>query len=192
MNVTSLVFGFDGQIGRIAGTLTSVWRNVHYTKIDISDAEYDYTKIVFAPDEVCYVVFPSYDDSILKSVLEHLSQMHANRTPMVIVAVGDNLSSEDVLFDMIGQTVDMGFYPIAAIYSMVQTTSVFRRGSWRFALNGSRELEVIGMQIKAKAKAALEIHREKTYDDERKEKEVIINRIRNTDKKRKPQNILYM
>lgn len=159
MNITSLVFSPTSETARVARTLTSVWKKVHYTQIDLTKDDYPYESLSFEENDVCYTCFPVYEGRVPKIVLDRLSRMKAAGAPLVIVAVYGNQSNDDALLEMKNEATAMGFCPVAAVAAVAERTVLRHRAAGRPDEWDIAELEQFGEIIRARilSKEKLEI-----------------------------------
>ena len=148
MNITSFVFSPTGGTSRVAGALTSVWHDVHYTQIDLTKSDYPYENIMLSKDEVCYISFPVYEGRVPKVVLDRLARVKVNGARLVMVAVYGNRAIDDALLEMKQEATTMGFRPIAAVGAVAEHSILRQHATGRPDKEDLRELEKFGEIIK--------------------------------------------
>lgn len=146
MDITSLVYDREQGISPIAGSLTAVWRNVHYTKIDLANEQYHFDNICFSENEICYVSFLANDGVVPDSVLERMGRMNADGTGLVAVAVCNReLPKEECVNAMIASLDSLGFRTIA-----------FVGVTQKQAQADLSEMELLGKQIRDQVISAVD------------------------------------
>ena len=99
MKVSQIVFSPTGGTEKIAEVLTEAW-GLPVTKIDLSNAETDYSSIRLEKDDIAVIAVPSYGGRVPGLAAQRISGIHGDHTPCVIVCVYGNRAYEDTLVEL--------------------------------------------------------------------------------------------
>lgn len=114
MKVSQIVFSPTGGTGKVAEVITQSW-GMPVTKIDLSNAETDYSSLRLEKEDIAIIAVPSYGGRVPSLAAQRISDIHGNHTPCVIVCVYGNRAYEDTLVELNDVAEKSGFKVIAAI-----------------------------------------------------------------------------
>nr|WP_305139819.1 4Fe-4S binding protein [uncultured Acetatifactor sp.] len=114
MKVSQIVFSPTGGTGKVADVITQAW-GMPVTKIDLSNAETDYSSLRLEKEDIAIIAVPSYGGRVPSLAAQRISNIHGNHTPCVIVCVYGNRAYEDTLVELNDVAEKSGFKVIAAI-----------------------------------------------------------------------------
>ncbi len=114
MKVSQIVFSPTGGTGKVAEVITQAW-GMPVTKIDLSNAETDYSSLRLEKEDIAIIAVPSYGGRVPSLAAQRISNIHGNHTPCVIVCVYGNRAYEDTLVELNDVAEKSGFKVIAAI-----------------------------------------------------------------------------
>ncbi len=114
MKVSQIVFSPTGGTGKVAEVITQAW-GMSVTKIDLSNAETDYSSLRLEKEDIAIIAVPSYGGRVPSLAAQRISNIHGNHTPCVIVCVYGNRAYEDTLVELNDVAEKSGFKVIAAI-----------------------------------------------------------------------------
>ena len=119
MNVYTMCFSPTGGTEKIAEVLTEAW-GMPVTKIDLSNAETDYSSLRLEKEDIAIIAVPSYGGRVPSLAAQRISDIHGNHTPCVIVCVYGNRAYEDTLVELNDVAEKSGFKVIAAIAAIAE------------------------------------------------------------------------
>ena len=101
MRVSQIIFSPTGGTEKVADAITNTW-GLPVNKIDLSNAETDYSSLSFEKDDIALIAAPSFGGRVPSLATQRISNIHGNHTPCVIVCVYGNRAYEDTLIELSG------------------------------------------------------------------------------------------
>ena len=105
--------------GKVAEVITQAW-GMPVTKIDLSNAETDYSSFRLEKEDIAIIAVPSYGGRVPSLAAQRISNIHGNHMPCVIVCVYGNRAYEDTLIELNDVVEKSGFKVIAAIAAIAE------------------------------------------------------------------------
>ncbi len=124
MKYVQIIFSPTGGTEKVSRALAANWPSAEL--VDLSDAEGDYAKTIFWPEDVALIAMPSFGGLAPQIALERLSRVKGNGARCILAAVYGNRAYEDTLIQMEDTAEKCGFQIIAAV-SAVAEYSIMRR-----------------------------------------------------------------
>lgn len=119
MRYVQVVFSPTGGTQKVADAVTEVWGD-HVDRIDLSDAEEDFSKIVFEEEDVVLAAVPSFGGRVPHLAAKRLGQLQGCHAKCVIVCVYGNRAYEDTLTELQDIAEGCGFCVAAAIAAVAE------------------------------------------------------------------------
>ena len=119
MKVSQIVFSPTGGTGRVVEMITKAW-GMPVNKIDLSNAETDFSSLRLEKDDIAMIAVPSYGGRVPSLAIQRISDIHGNHIPCVIVCVYGNRAYEDTLIELNDAAEKSGFKVIAAIAAIAE------------------------------------------------------------------------
>lgn len=120
--------------------------------IDLSVFKADYSRFHFEKDDICILAVPSYGGRVPQPVIDNLSQISADGTPVVLVAVYGNRAYDDTLLELKYAAEDVGFICVGAVTAVAEHSLARQYGAGRPDEEDAAELISFGERIKEKLK----------------------------------------
>ena len=146
MKVSQIVFSPTGGTEKIAEVLTEAW-GLPVTKIDLSNAETDYSSIRLEKDDIAVIAVPSYGGRVPGLAAQRISGIHGDHTPCVIVCVYGNRAYEDTLVELNDVAEQSGFKVIAAIAAVAEHSIMHQYAAGRPDTEDKIELNSFAKKI---------------------------------------------
>lgn len=146
MNIVQIVFSPTGGTQRVVDMITSEWGN-SINKIDLTDAEFDYTSLSLEKDDVAVISVPSYGGRVPTTAAQRISRIHGNQTRCVIVCVYGNRAYEDTLVELNDIVQQSGFKVIAAISAIAEHSIMHQYATGRPDQKDEQELHSFARNI---------------------------------------------
>ena len=99
MKVLQMIFSPTGGTEQVADIITEKWR-MPVNKIDLSNAEIDYSALNLEKDDIAVIAVPSYGGRVPALATERISKIHGNQMRCIIVCVYGNRAYEDTLIEL--------------------------------------------------------------------------------------------
>ncbi len=119
MKVVQIVFSPTGGTGKVAEIITKALGKPA-AKIDLSDAETDFSLLRLATDDLAIIAIPSYGGRVPALAAERLTKINGNHAQCVIVCVYGNRAYEDTLLELKDLAEQSNFKVIAAISAIAE------------------------------------------------------------------------
>ncbi|MDE6388511.1 MAG: EFR1 family ferrodoxin [Lachnospiraceae bacterium] len=146
MKAIQIIFSPTGGTGKVADIITNAW-GMPVNKIDLSDAETDYSTLSFEKDDVAIIAVPSYGGRVPDLATQRISNIHGNQTPCVIVCVYGNRAYEDTLIELNDVAEKSGFKVIAAIAAIAEHSIMHQYAAGRPDEKDNSELSCFAKKI---------------------------------------------
>ena len=146
MQVSEIVFSPTGGTGKVAEIITKAW-GMPVNKIDLTNAETDYSSLSLETDNVAIIAVPSYGGRVPCLAIERLSGIQGNHTPCVIVCVYGNRAYEDTLIELNDAAEKSGFKVIAAVAAIAEHSIMHQYASDRPDTDDESELKCFAQKI---------------------------------------------
>lgn len=139
MNISQIVFSPTGGTEKVAEIITNAWEKP-VKKIDLSDAETDYSSLRLEKEDVAVIAVPSYGGRVPALAAQRISSIHGHQTPCVIICVYGNRAYEDTLIELKDIAENSGFKVIAAIAAIAEHSIMHQYAAGRPDARDEREL----------------------------------------------------
>ncbi len=149
MKVSQIVFSPTGGTDKIAEIITEAW-GLPVTKVDLSNAETDYSSIRLEKDDIAVIAVPSYGGRVPGIAARRISDIHGDHTPCVIVCVYGNRAYEDTLVELNDVAEQSGFKVIAAIAAIAEHSIMHQYAAGRPDTEDKSELNSFAKKILGK------------------------------------------
>lgn len=146
MNVLQITFSPTGGTGKVTEIITKTWGSTVH-KIDLCNAETDFSSFAFGEDDIAVISVPSYGGRVPGLAAQRISEIHGNQTPCVIVCVYGNRAYEDTLIELNDIAETSGFKVIAAIAAIAEHSIMHQYAAGRPDAQDEDELKEIAKKI---------------------------------------------
>lgn len=146
VKVSQIVFSPTGGTDKVAEIITKAWA-APVNKIDLSNAETDYSSLSLEADDIAVIAVPSYGGRVPSLAAERISSIHGNHTPCVIVCVYGNRAYEDTLVELNDVAEKSGFKVIAAIAAVAEHSIMHQYASGRPDAKDKSELSSFAKKV---------------------------------------------
>ncbi|MBD5509867.1 MAG: 4Fe-4S binding protein [Lachnospiraceae bacterium] len=149
MKAIQITFSPTGGTDKVAETITKAW-GIPVNKIDLSNAETNYSSLSLEKDDIAIIAVPSYGGRVPGLAIQRISNIHANQTPCVIVCVYGNRAYEDTLVELNDAAAKSGFKVIAAIAAIAEHSIIHQYATGRPDAADESELNSFAQKISEK------------------------------------------
>ncbi|MCI9441659.1 MAG: 4Fe-4S binding protein [Ruminococcus sp.] len=146
MKVSQIVFSPTGGTGRVVEMITKAW-GMPVNKIDLSNAETDFSSLRLEKDDIAMIAVPSYGGRVPSLAIQRISDIHGNHIPCVIVCVYGNRAYEDTLIELNDAAEKSGFKVIAAIAAIAEHSIMHQYAAGRPDTKDKSELNSYAKKI---------------------------------------------
>lgn len=146
MNINQIVFSPTGGTQKVVDIITSQWGN-SINKIDLTNAEIDYSALRLEKDDVAVIAVPSYGGRVPSLAIQRISQIRGNQGRCVIVCVYGNRAYEDTLVELKDIVEQSGFRVIAAISAIAEHSIMHQYAAGRPDQEDEKELHRFARNI---------------------------------------------
>lgn len=146
MNVSQIVFSPTGGTKKVIDTITNEW-GMPVNKIDLTNAEIDYSILSLKKDDIAIIAVPSYGGRVPALATQRISKIHGNQAPCVIVCVYGNRAYEDTLIELKDVAEKSGFKVIAAIAAIAEHSIMHQYATGRPDLKDKNKLQNFARKI---------------------------------------------
>lgn len=146
MNILQITFSPTGGTDKVTEIITKTW-GIPVNKIDLSNAETDYSSLTFGKEDISVIAVPSYGGRVPSLAAQRISDIHGNQTPCVIVCVYGNRAYEDTLIELNDIAEKSGFKVIAAIAAIAEHSIMHQYATGRPDMQDENELKDIAKKI---------------------------------------------
>lgn len=115
--------------------------------IDLVSGGTDYSKYVFAENDICIVAVPSFSGRVPVTAAERLQTMRGNGARAILVVVYGNRAIEDTLLELKNIMTGSGFRPAAAVSAVAEHSIMHVYGAGRPDAADERELTAFADKI---------------------------------------------
>ena len=119
MNTVEIVFSPTGGTEKVAHLLGRHWGG-NTVKIDLSDANTDFSRCEIAGEDRVLIAMPSFGGRAPAIAIERLKQIPGNGAKCTLVCVYGNRAYEDTLVEMEDAAKECGFRVIAAVAAVAE------------------------------------------------------------------------
>ena len=81
MKVSQIIFSPTGGTEKVADAITNTW-GLPVNKIDLSNAESDYSSLSFEKDDIVLIAAPSFGGRVPSLATQRISNIHGSHTPV--------------------------------------------------------------------------------------------------------------
>lgn len=149
MNFYNIYFSPTGGTKKVADLVCqTLFQGQEITQIDLSQPEEDFSKYKFEAGDVCVIAMPSFGGRVPAVASRRLSELSADKTRAVLLAVYGNREFEDTLVEMEDVLSEKGFECVAAISAVAEHSIVRQYGTGRPDKKDETELAEFAGQIK--------------------------------------------
>ncbi len=146
MKVSQIIFSPTGGTDKVVEIITKAW-GMPAEKIDLTNAETDYSSLNLEKDEIAVLAVPSYSGRVPALAAQRISKIHGDQTPCVIVCVYGNRAYEDTLIELKDIAEKSGFKVIAAIAAIAEHSIVHQYAAGRPDSEDESELKDFAKKI---------------------------------------------
>lgn len=146
MNVSQIIFSPTGGTEKVADTITKEW-GMPVSKIDLSDADTDYSALNLDKEDIAVIAVPSYGGRVPALAVQRISKIHGNQTRCIIVCVYGNRAYEDTLIELRDVAEKSGFQVIAAIAAIAEHSIMHQYAAGRPDSEDTSELQHFAEKI---------------------------------------------
>lgn len=146
MNVSQIIFSPTGGTEKVADIITKEWE-MPVSKIDLSDAETDYSALSLDKEDIAVIAVPSYGGRVPALAVQRISQIQANQIRCIIVCVYGNRAYEDTLIELNDVAEKSGFKVIAAIAAIAEHSIMHQYAEGRPDSKDMSELQHFAKEI---------------------------------------------
>ncbi len=154
MNVLQITFSPTGGTDQVTEIITKAW-GMPVSKIDLSNAETDYSSFRLGKEDIAIIAVPSYGGRVPSLAVKRISNIHGNQTPCVIVCVYGNRAYEDTLIELNNVAEKSGFKVIAAIAAIAEHSIIHQYAAGRPDAKDESELICFAKRILDKINGSL-------------------------------------
>ena len=130
MALVQIVFSPTGGTGKVADIIAGEWEGP-VTRVDLSDAKTDCSKIKLGQGDAALIAVPSYGGRVPKLAVERLMKINGNQARCVIICVYGNRAYEDTLVELRDIVKSCGFRTIAAISAVAEHSIIHQYAAGR-------------------------------------------------------------
>ncbi|MCI8316530.1 MAG: 4Fe-4S binding protein [Lachnospiraceae bacterium] len=146
MNVSQITFSPTGGTDKVAEIITKTW-GMPVNKIDLSNAETDYSSLNIGKEDIALIAVPSYGGRVPSLATQRILNIHGNQAPCVIVCVYGNRAYEDTLIELNDAAEKSGFKVIAAIAAIAEHSIMHQYAAGRPDAEDESELNYFAKKI---------------------------------------------
>lgn len=146
MNVSQITFSPTGGTDKVAEIITKAW-GMPINKIDLSNAETDCSSLNLDKEDIAIIAVPSYGGRVPSLAAQRISNIHAEKTPCVIVCVYGNRAYEDTLIELNDIAEKSGFKVVAAITAIAEHSIMHQYATGRPDRKDESELNSFAKKI---------------------------------------------
>lgn len=146
MNVSQIIFSPTGGTGRVADTITEEW-GMPVNRIDLSNAETDYSAICLEKDDIAIIAVPSFGGRVPALASQRISKIQGNQARCIIICVYGNRAYEDTLIELNDVAEKSGFQVIAAIAAIAEHSIMHQYAAGRPDSKDKSELQRFAKEI---------------------------------------------
>ena len=162
MNVVEIVFSPTGGTEKVAQLLAEHW-NENTVKIDLSDANINFSNCVIDKEDRVLIAMPSFGGRAPAVAIERLQKIAGNGAKCTLVCVYGNRAYEDTLVEMEDAAKKSGFQVVAAVAAVAEHSIVPRYAAGRPDSSDKKQLEQFAEQIAGKTEAVASIPGKRPY-----------------------------
>lgn len=152
MELKQIVFSPTGGTGKVADILANEWEG-SVTRIDLSDAKTDFSKIEIGQEDIVLAVVPSYGGRVPGLAAERLTKIRGNQARCIIVCVYGNRAYEDTLVELQDIAENCGFQTVAAVCAVAEHSIMRQYAAGRPDGKDAEELRGFAQKIYGKLRA---------------------------------------
>jgi len=146
MKITQIIFSPTGGTQKVINILTSECKN-NINKIDLTNANFDYSTISFEKDDIVIIGVPSYGGRVPALAAERIEKIQGNQAKCIIVCVYGNRAYEDTLIELNDIAEQCNFRVIAAISSIAEHSIIHKYAAGRPDQQDKDELHSFAKKI---------------------------------------------
>ncbi|MDE5823103.1 MAG: EFR1 family ferrodoxin [Lachnospiraceae bacterium] len=146
MKLVQIAFSPTGGTQKVADIITDEWKET-ITRIDLSDAEADYSKITIEPEDIALIAVPSYGGRVPELAAKRLAMVHGNQARCIIVCVYGNRAYEDTLVELQDIVENCGFRTVAGISAVAEHSIMHQYAAGRPDKKDAEELREFAKTI---------------------------------------------
>ena len=146
MKLVQIVFSPTGGTQKVADIITEEWKKT-VTRIDLSDAGTNGSKINIDKEDIALVAVPSYGGRVPQFAAKRLGKIRGNQARCIIVCVYGNRAYEDTLIELQDIVANCGFHTAAAISAVAEHSIMHQYASGRPDKKDSAQLHEFAKTI---------------------------------------------
>lgn len=152
MNIVQVVFSPTGGTQKVADLITGEWKEP-VKKIDLSDAEADFSAVSLEADDLALIAVPSFGGRVPEAAVQRLERIRGNRARCAVVCVYGNRAYEDTLLELSDTAEKSGFRVIAGVSAVAEHSIVHEYAAGRPDEQDREELRSIAQKIMEKVQS---------------------------------------
>lgn len=149
MALLQIIFSPTGGTGKVADIIAEELEGP-VTRVDLSDAKTDYSKIELGQDDTALIAVPSYGGRVPELAAKRLMKINGSRARCVIVCVYGNRAYEDTLVELRDIVENCGFCVIAAVSAVAEHSIMHQYAAGRPDEIDAEKLRGFAKKINAK------------------------------------------
>lgn len=146
MELIQIVFSPTGGTGKVADIITEEWEGT-VTRIDLTDAETDFSKIIIGQEDVVLAAVPSYGGRVPELAAKRLMEIRGNGAKCIIVCVYGNRAYEDTLVELQDIVGTCGFQVVAVVSAVAEHSIIHQYATGRPDEKDAEELRGFAKSI---------------------------------------------
>lgn len=146
MKLIQIVFSPTGGTQKVADIIAEEWKE-SIVRIDLSNADADYSKITIESDDIALVAVPSYGGRVPELAAKRLATVYANHARCIIVCVYGNRAYEDTLVELQDIVENCSFHTVAGISAVAEHSIIHQYAAGRPDSRDVEELHEFGKTI---------------------------------------------
>ena len=146
MKLVQITLSPTGGTQKVADIITDEWKE-NITRVDLSDAEADYSKITIDSEDIALIAVPSYGGRVPELAAKRLAMVHGNQAQCIIVCVYGNRAYEDTLVELQDIVENCGFRTVAGISAVAEHSIMHQYAAGRPDKKDAEELREFAKTI---------------------------------------------
>lgn len=146
MKLYSLIFSPTGGTKKAADALCAGFSLPVHT-IDLCDAKFDFSSLIFTPQDLCVFSVPSFGGRVPAPAARRIAAMQGGGAMAVLLAVYGNRAFDDTLIEMKDLAEQAGFRCVAAVAAVAEHSIARCYAAGRPDEDDLRELSGYGSRI---------------------------------------------
>lgn len=149
MKYIQVVFSPTGGTQKVADALSEGWAG-HIDRLDLSDAEEDFSKAAFEEEDIVLIAVPSFGGRVPELAAKRIKKVHGNCAQCIIVCAYGNRAYDDTLVELKDIVEKCGFRVTAAVAAVAEHSIMHQYAKGRPDAQDIRELHDFAGKIQEK------------------------------------------